>query len=933
MNDMISKSDSDYCGRKVVLIAENSDVVILLKLALKNSKKIDFDISHVLTLKETTEYFASNTADIVLLDLHLPWGAGLDVLKQVKSLFAMIPVVVLVEQNAESLGLESLKYGVQDYIVKEKVCDNEGELSSVIVKSIQRAEVIQNEIFVSSVLDHLQHFQNLGESIKLILGDISRYTKLSEVSLLLRNRMNQTFGYYNRTTIEPVSLDFTSCETVCQLIAPYEMYELVFSKSYGNYRDNFTEQGSFWSDNISDFISTVYGEEKTNYTGSSKFKNEYNSLALIPVIINENVIGVLQLAGVDSKKISISRVEHLENIVSVFAGVLRQKNMLPDTYEDKLLSLTICEYIYIGIMVEDIDSGCIIFVNARARKIIGMPEDVILGETIDKFFPQAVEAGRDDMVKSYETYLTCNDKSIHVLRSTRTVDIQGKNLRVTSFSDLTEKDKSQEEIIKLSRFPNENPYPVLRVAVSGKILYHNKAGTNFLPYICKEDNVELSVEFMQLVQDCFNSGELCYQEVSCGECLYSIYMRPILEEHYVNIYGVDITDQRRIEKQLRHSEKMQAIGQLAGGIAHEFNNQLAVINGFSELVMNYPPVYDSPKYSSMLSEVIKAGERAADLTRQLLTYCRQKDVSLDTININDVISDMEIMLRRIIGEDVSLSTDLVENPYMMEIDKGQLSDVLINLCANARDAMNKGGRIIVATSNGRWDNEIADDEDIVLSGPYISMSVTDTGQGMNEETMKRIFEPFFTTKPVGKGTGLGLAMVYGVVKERGGTITVNSSLGEGTSFEICFPAIIKTNPAAEIREDEMIRCSLSGNETILVIEDEGGVLMYVTAVLQDAGYTVLQSNSPNEALRIFDENADSISLILSDVIMPEMSGFDLIKRLKAKKPELKAICVSGYSEDLLNKRADIEYDIQIINKPVSPTELLAALNRLKKDQR
>ncbi len=927
MNDNILTPETDLTRKKVMLITENMDLVTAIKLVINNINSCIFEFIHILTPDKAQDFFLRNTVDIVLLDLSSTASNVLEILPKIQTLALKSPVITLVKQRAENVGLESLKFGVMDYVIKERACDNDGELAVVISKAMLRAELMCKDALTSTVRDHLYSCQNLVEAINMLLDDISESTKFAEVSLLLRKYSEPSMEYYGHDTIKPFDLSSEAGDNDSILFVPLALYKDILSKNYSGYQNNFTEYGSFWSDDYGDFALKHVGGVTT---ASSNRNSNYYSLALIPVIIDKRVVGILQLAAATAGKITRKDVGFFEKIARLFADTLKQKSLLSETYDSKLRLLAIYEYVYIGIIVEDVASGRIVFVNARACETLGLPEDVILGKAVDYFFH--VNAGNDNgnNLKPYETYIYSAEKAFHVLRSIKTVEISGKKLRINSFSDLTENDKSQEEIIKLSRFPNENPYPVLRVAVSGNILYHNKAGMNFLPYICEEDNIQLNQEYIQLVQDCFKFGELSYQEVSCGEKLYSIYMRPITDEHYVNMYGVDITEQRRIEKQLRHSEKMQAIGQLAGGIAHEFNNQLAVINGFSELVLNYPPVYDSPKYSNMLSEVIKAGERAADLTRQLLTYCRQKDVSLDLININDIISDMEIMLNRIIGEDISLNTELIESPYMIEIDKGQLSDVLINLCANARDAMAQGGKITVATHNGVWDNETADDENIVHSGPYVCMSVTDTGQGMDEETVKRIFEPFFTTKPVGKGTGLGLSMVYGVVKERKGTITVDSIVGQGTTFYICLPATVKKGSGVSNKDDKKVPCSLSGHETIMVVEDENGVLMYVTTVLQDAGYTVLQSNSPSEAVRIFEQNADSVSLILSDVIMPEMSGFDLIKKLKARKPELKAICMSGYSEDLLHKRVDIEYDITIINKPVSPTELLAALNRLIK---
>ena len=925
---------SGECHIRLVLIADYSEDVIMLKDVLEKSRHYNFEIKHVLSLLEAERYFLQNTADMALLELEIEGREDFSVLSRAREFLGVVPLITLVTAKNAALGMESLKVGVQDYILKDAVHDNENKLPEIVGKSVYRAKVQSRDNLRSAFLEHIRQSTDTELIIKETIADLRAYTRISNINLVLYNADMSSFSYYDNKGKKIKTLYHTESNCEHQALAPIALYQMVLGGAAGRYPNNSSARGSFWVNNFPEFFEEHVKADSLSFMDCEYIAQRYSSLALIPLQTQGDIIGLLQLVAKDADRIMHAEIEFLEDMAMILAVILQQNMRITQSADNEIKFRTIFEFLHIGIIVEDIGSTGIVMVNARARELTGMTEEVIIEKGIRYFFPD-LAAGTDRLVEEYfkphETYMCSDARSIHVLRATKVVTIRGSKLRIISFSDLTDKDKSQEKVIKLSRFPNENPYPVLRVAVSGKILYHNAAGRDFLPYICADNNNLLNPAFFKLIKDCFDSGALCSQEVNCGERLYSIYLRPILEENYVNIYGVDITDQRRIEKQLRHSEKMQAIGQLAGGIAHEFNNQLAVINGFSELVLGFPPVAESAKYSNMLQEVIRAGERAADLTRQLLTYCRQKEVYLDIIDVNEIILDMEMMLQRIIGEDIALLTNLETQPYLVEIDKGQLSDVLINLCANARDAMTQGGRIVVTTENGMWHNEIVDDENAVLSGPYIRITVADTGQGMDEDTIKRIFEPFFTTKPVGKGTGLGLAMVYGVVKERRGTIAVRSNIGKGSVFELCFPASEKQNSSASSTSvnETVDKVQLQGSDTIIVVEDENGVLMYVTTVLRDAGYTVLQSNNPIEAIRLFERNLDSISIILSDVVMPEMSGFELIKRLREQKPLLKAVCMSGYSQDMLHKKTDIEGDIPIINKPVSPTELLMVIDRIK----
>jgi len=352
----------------------------------------------------------------------------------------------------------------------------------------------------------------------------------------------------------------------------------------------------------------------------------------------------------------------------------------------------------------------------------------------------------------------------------------------------------------------------------------------------------------------------------------------------------DITEQRSLEKQLRQAQKMEAIGQLSGGIAHDFNNLLSVIIGYAELLEEHLPQGD-PLHKNC-EQITKAGRSAASLTGQLLAFSRQQVLELKVLDLNAVVRHVEKMLRRVIGEHIDLQTALTPTLGWVKADQGQLEQVIINLAVNARDAMPNGGKLTIETANIDLDQDYVRKHPLQPPGPYVLLAVSDTGVGMEAETQARIFEPFFTTKEMGKGTGLGLATVYGVVKQSGGFIWVYSEVGHGTTFKIYLPrtteAVGTDRPVSSVQ-------LLRGTETVLLVEDEEALREFTATVLTQNGYTVLASERPDKAIDIAGQHHGPIHLLLTDVIMPGMNGQALAGSLVAIRPQIRVVYMSGYS--------------------------------------
>jgi PAS domain S-box-containing protein len=382
----------------------------------------------------------------------------------------------------------------------------------------------------------------------------------------------------------------------------------------------------------------------------------------------------------------------------------------------------------------------------------------------------------------------------------------------------------------------------------------------------------------------------------------------------------DITERRRLEAQLRQAQKMEAIGQLAGGVAHDFNNLLTVIQGYCHLLlMNSTP--ESPLRAD-LNAIKAAADQASTLVRQLLVFSRQEALQPRTLDLNQVVTDIQKMLGRLIGEHITLTLDLSPRIGHVKTDPGQMEQVLINLAVNARDAMPQGGALRIETANVKIDDDYVRLHGGSQAGSYVMLAVSDTGCGMDKATQSRIFEPFFTTKERGKGTGLGLATVYGIVKQSGGYIEVESEVDQGTTFKIYLP---RWTDAADVEAVEPVEAALpGGHETILLVEDEEAVRIITRVMLEQQGYTVLEAVHGPDALEQAARYQDMIHLVITDVIMPEMNGRVLVEHLQRRYPHLKALYVSGYTDEVLSQSGGLDPEAVLLRKPFTSQALADA---------
>ena len=604
--------------------------------------------------------------------------------------------------------------------------------------------------------------------------------------------------------------------------------------------------------------------------------------------------------------------------------------------ERKLLS-TIIDNIPDFIYMKDPESRFLI-ANAALRNLIGIDSsEKLRGKTDFDFFPREMAeqfmADEKRIFMTGEALINKDERSQGVdgmelwtlTTKVQMKDESGRLLGIVGINrDVTDFRRAQEEIRSLARFPEENPYPVMRLSPEGVLLYTNAASRPILEDWGCAQGEKVPEEYRAFASQTFASKTPARIEIACKKKMYSALFAPIPEAGYINIYALDITEQRILEQQLLQSQKIDAIGKLAGGVAHDFNNVLTVIIGYSDF-LQMRLGKDDPLQQEV-EEIRKAGQRAASLTQQLLAFGRRQIFQVKVVDLNAIITGMGKMLRRLINESVSIDFFLDPALGLIRADVSQMEQVLLNLVINASDAMPRGGKLTIETANAELDESYARMHISVKPGSFVRLVVSDTGTGMGEETREHLFEPFFTTKEQGKGTGLGLSMVYGIVKQSGGNIWVYSEPGKGTAFKIYFPRVFEE--AQKAPEERIDEAPASGTETVLVVEDEEMIRQIISVALTEYGYTALLAKDGEEAQAICARNQGPIHLLLSDVVLPGMSGRESAEKLCSLRPGMRVLYMSGYTANAIVHHGVLVPGLAFLQKPFAPAALLRKVREI-----
>jgi PAS domain S-box-containing protein len=542
---------------------------------------------------------------------------------------------------------------------------------------------------------------------------------------------------------------------------------------------------------------------------------------------------------------------------------------------------------------------------------------------------------------------TKGGRKINVEFVSNVYPVDGSQVVQCNIRDITERARAA-AALKISEAHHRSVFEgavhgIYRGTLDGRFLDVNPALVAMLGYSSAEEVLKLSVsqdvfakpeEGLRLLHKWELTGEIT-EEVQWkrrDQRLITVRLRGRVlgTEHQrakgLELIAEDVTERRVLEEQLRQALKIEAMGQLAGGMAHEFNNYLGIVLGYSELLLEEAGAAEGLRRK--VAEIKGATQTAASLTRQLLALSRRQVLEPKVLDINSVVWETHKLLRHLIPETIELVPMLEPNLPPVEVDPAQIQQILINLVVNARDAMPQGGKVVIETAMAELDKEYASRHIEVQPGHYVMLTVSDNGAGIDEQTQARIFEPFFTTKQAGKGTGLGLSTVYGIVRQSGGHITFESALRRGTRFRIYLPPMAVTGPQVEHETAPVATEVLGGTEAVLVVEDEPALRAMISVSLEKRGYNVLLAEDGAAAIRILENNPSDIDLVVSDIMMPKLNGLELRKKALLLVPEMRFLFISGYAEDTIGQTAHLPEDAGYLEKPFLPVELARKVRAL-----
>jgi two-component system, cell cycle sensor histidine kinase and response regulator CckA len=683
------------------------------------------------------------------------------------------------------------------------------------------------------------------------------------------------------------------------------------------------------------------------------------SMIFVPLISKDEVIGILHLLSTQPKAYSGTDVRLAERVGNQIAGAIANAQLFMERKraekalrESEERYRTLAESAQDSIFILDRE-GRTQYINHFGAVQIGVRPEEIVGKTLTQIFPAEVA---DNQMLALQTVFKSGKPFFHEIKigkeiwtDVRLIPILAQSGQVQSVMgiarDITERKRADEALRKsedkLQKLFNEAPVGYMELDAEGCITQVNLTELTMLGYTADEMLGQHVWKFIVEEEEA-EARQAIEAKLSgstpCGKTIERTYKRKdgtplpvMIEDVFIRdaserITGIhatirDITERKRAEKemadlqeQLRQSQKMEAIGQLAGGVSHDFNNLLTVIKGYCQLALldlkENDPLWEN------IQEIQKAAQRAADLTRQLLAFSRRQILDLKVLDLNSLLKDTDKMLRRIIGEDIELAVLSSEDLGRVKIDSSQIEQVVFNLAVNARDAMPSGGRFTIETANVELDEEYARAHIGVIPGHYVRLSVSDTGVGMSPEVKEKVFEPFFTTKDKGKGTGLGLSTVYGIVNQSKGNIWIYSEPGHGTTFKIHLPRVEGALDALHERDET--DSFPKGSETVLLVEDEPSVRDLANRLLRKQGYRVLEAPNGGEALRIVRENnGEKIHLLLTDVVLPQMGGKELADKLKILRPDIKVLYTSGYTDYAIVHHGVLDSGTHFLQKPFS----------------
>jgi len=832
--------------------------------------------------------------DIVLSDYSLPQFSGMEAFKIVRSLRKDLPFILISGNIGEEIAVDAIRAGVNDYLIKDRL----SRLGHAVERELREAEerkklkdaednLVKSEAFYRSIFENSLY----GIAIAGRDGNFSQVN--SAFCELLEYSKDEIIGKFNMEDITHPDHIEASNVLISKLLHR-EIENFSIEKQY------VTKSGKI-KDVIS-FVSAIYDEDG-KYLSSS--------VSVLDITERKKAYEALQLAEFSIEHSGFETIwfDRHGNIVRVNEAACRS---LGYTREE-----------FLTMSVKNMDTDCksdedwgVIWNEVKIRRHYVLFEryhrrkngSVFPVEVVSSYFEYS---GRE-FIFSFAKDISerkAADEALHKSEE------QFRALTENSFDTIMRFDSELKHVYVNPMVEKYSGIP--RSAFIGKT--HHELGF-------PEDLVQLWDLALRRV---FDTGELQRVEfhLPLGYWIDWLCIPEFDsngEVRAVVTSARDITERKKAEEervelqtQLLHAQKMEAVGRLAGGVAHDFNNMLSVISGYGELAKE--ALSQNDPLMLYVSEILKAARRSTDLTRQLLAFSRRQVVEPRVLDINKLIKDSEKMLQRLVGEDINVQFIPTENIQPIRMDPSQVDQILANLTINARDAMPNGGMVTIELNNVSFDKAYCESHITFQQGDYVMLSISDTGSGMSKELMEHVFEPFFTTKAEGKGTGLGLSTVYGIVKQNNGFINLYSEPGIGTTFKIYFPQY--AGELVEITQKEEMDLQ-GGTETVLIVEDEKQILSLCSVFLNSYGYKVLTANHPGEAILLCEKHNEDIHLLVTDVVMPNMNGKELHERIIKLKPHIKVLYMSGYTEDVIFHRGIVANGISFIQKPFSMNEFI-----------
>jgi PAS domain S-box-containing protein len=916
---------------KVLLIEDDEDDYILTRELLSEVKAGKYALDWASSYEEGLRVAKRREHDVCLVDYRLGERSGVDLIREVWKARLTIPMILLTGQGNHEVDVEAMQAGATDYLVKDETP------TALLERTIRYAVELNSE--------RCRAEEALGAYAQkqAVIAELGR---LALIGGELKDLFNEAASLVART------LGVEYCK-VLELLPDGQA--LTLRAGIGWKKEYPVGQTTVSAGIKSQAGFTLLSNEpvvvedlrtETRFSGPSLL-NEHGVVSGMSVIIRgrKRPYGVLGAHTAHLRRFATEEINFLLTVANVLAEAIGRKGAEDELKISEARFRGVVESNMLGILFGD-DSGNITGANDALLDMLGYTRDDLAAGRISwtemtppnyrKLDEKALEElATSGVCETFEKEFIRKDGSrVPILLGLARLE-EDRQRRVGFVLDISDR-KRAEESLKQSesqfRALFENTLDAVLIANDqGAYVDANPAACALLgvPYnevigrtinAFTEDNDPANASHMleQLLKNGTMSGELRLRrpDGTIVEVDFSVTANVLPGRHLALLR--DVTERRKLEEQLRLSQKLESVGMLAGGIAHDFNNLLTVITGYTDLTLRRLDKADP--LARNIEEIKKAAERATTLTCQLLAFSRKQVLQPKILDLNSVIANVEKMLGRLIGEDMELHAKPDNRLGQVKADPGQIEQVILNLVVNARDAMPKGGKITIETANVYLDEAYARKHVAVQPGWYVMLAVTDTGCGMTAEMQKNIFEPFFTTKEQGKGTGLGLSTVYGIVKQSGGNIWVYSEVGVGTTFKIYLPLVDEhvTAPDMEAARPE----SIAGTETILLAEDEEMVRNLARESLRMHGYTVLEAANAGEALLICQQHEGPIHLLLTDVVMPKMSGKELAEQVVSLRPDMCVLYMSGYPNQAIMNHGILDKDFAFIGKPFTPDALV-----------